>query len=205
LLDSDCRLPAFLADELEAVSHPGQPGSGAAGRLFWANPTQNRFKRVEKLGERLHLLGRDRRIVALAIVTTLAVGLNLVCWPVTTFLEELRGFTPITSKIGLIDFLVGIAVGRVIVGLLTQITRIIRYLLILLGVSVFVFGVLFFVPMGSFIYLAIFLAGMALSAILPLIITLTGLFTRKCRNAMGVIKTASPSRDCAAVFDVSDG
>ena len=58
----------------------------------------------------MYLLSRDRRVVALALATTLAVGVEAGSISfLTTFLVELRGFTQITSNIGLIVFLVGLA------------------------------------------------------------------------------------------------
>jgi FHS family glucose/mannose:H+ symporter-like MFS transporter len=163
--------------------------------LFFAlAKLRSRSKRGEGYGQRFRLLGQDRRVVALAIATTLAVGVEIGSISLlSTFLAELRGFTPLTANIGLIILLVGIAIGRLLVGFLTQKAQIGRNLLALLGLSLFFFGGLFFLPLGSFIYPVIFLAGLALSAILPLIITLTGLlYQDMAGTALGVIKTAIP-------------
>jgi fucose permease len=93
----------------------------------------------------------------------------------------------------LIVFLGGIASGRLLVGFLTQKRQLVTYLLTLLGVSALFFSGLFFLELGDLIYLAIFLAGLALSAILPLIITLAGLlYQEMAGTALGVIKTAIP-------------
>jgi fucose permease len=162
--------------------------------FFGLAKLKQQSKQVERLGQRLHLLSRDRRIVVLAIATTLAVGVEIGSISLlTTFLEELRGFTQVTSKIGLIIFLLGIAAGRLLVGLFTHKSRLIPALLTLLGVSVIFFSGLFFLPLGRMIYPAIFLAGLALSAILPLIITMAGLlYQEMAGTAMGIIKTAIP-------------
>jgi predicted MFS family arabinose efflux permease len=162
--------------------------------FFGLAKLKNRSKRVERYSQRLSLLSRDRRIVALAIATTLAVGVEIGSISLlTTFLVELRGFTPISANIGLIIFLVGIATGRLLVGFLTQKTRIMPYLLTLLGLSLLFSSGLYFFPLGGLIYPAIFLVGLALSAILPLIITLAGLlYQEMAGTALGIIKTAIP-------------
>ena len=162
--------------------------------FFGLAKLKNRQKRAERYGERLHLLSRDRRVVALAIATALAVGVEISSISIlTTFLVELRGFTQITSKIGLIVFLVGIAAGRLFVGFFSQKAQIAPYLLTLLGLSLLFSSGLYFLHLGGLIYLAIFLTGLALSAILPLIITLAGLlYQEMAGTALGIIKTAIP-------------
>jgi len=162
--------------------------------FFGLAKLKNRQKRAERYDERLHLLSRDRRVVALAIATALAVGVEISSISIlTTFLVELRGFTQITSKIGLIVFLVGIAAGRLFVGFFSQKAQIAPYLLTLLGLSLLFSSGLYFLHLGGLIYLAIFLTGLALSAILPLFITLAGLlYQEMAGTALGIIKTAIP-------------
>jgi len=155
---------------------------------------KNRGGRTESYRERLNLIGRDRRIVVLVIVTILAVGVEIGSINIlTTFLGQLRGFSETASKVGLIVLLVGIAAGRLLVGLLTHKKRLAASLLGLLGLSGIFFGGLFFLPLDNWLYPAIFLAGLSLSAILPLIITLAGLlYPGMAGTALGVIKTALP-------------
>lgn len=155
---------------------------------------KNRGGRTESYRERLNLISRDRRIVALVIVTILAVGVEIGSINIlTTFLGQLRGFSETASKMGLIVLLVGIAAGRLLVGLLTHKKRLATSLLSLLGLSGFFFAGLFFLPLDDWLYPAIFLAGLSLSAILPLIITLAGLlYPGMAGTALGVIKTALP-------------
>jgi FHS family glucose/mannose:H+ symporter-like MFS transporter len=162
--------------------------------FFGLTKLKNRHKQAESYRERLYLLSRDRRVVALVLATILAVGVEAGSISfLTTFLVELRGFTQISSNIGLIVFLVGLAVGRLLVGFLTQKTQLMPYLLTLLGLSVLFLSGLFFLPLNGLMYPAIFLAGLALSAILPLIITLAGLlYQEMAGTVLGVIKTAIP-------------
>jgi MFS family permease len=162
--------------------------------FFGLAKLQSRPKHGERLRARLHLLSRDRRVVALAIATILATGVEISAISLlTTFLVELRGFAAVTANIGLIVFLVGVAAGRLLIGFLTRRGHIVSSLLTLVGLAVFFFSGLLFLDLGWWTYPAIFLAGLALSAILPLIITLTGLLYREMAGtAMGVIKTAIP-------------
>lgn len=162
--------------------------------FFGLAKLKNRAGHAESFGERLNLIGRDRRIVALVIATILAVGVEIGSINIlTTFLVELRGFTETASKIGLIVLLVGVATGRLLVGFLTHKKRLVASLLGLLGLSGLFMSGLFFLPLDGWLYPAIFLAGLALSAILPLIITLAGLlFPDMAGTALGIIKTAMP-------------
>jgi cyanate permease len=106
---------------------------------------------------------------------------------------QLRHFTQFTSKIGLIVFLAGVAAGRLVIGLLTREDKIIQYLLTLFGCAALIFMGLYFLDLGSAMYLMIFLTGITLSAAFPLIITLTGLhFKDHAGTAIGAIKVAVP-------------
>jgi fucose permease len=154
----------------------------------------NRPAPTEGYDRRLQILRQDRRIWVLALATALMVGVEITSISVlTTFLAELRAFNQFNASIGLIIYLSGIAAGRLLVGLLSHKDRLMLYLLILLGLSLLFFSGLFFLQLGGLIYPAIFLTGLALSAVLPLIITLAGLLYREMAGtAMGVIKAAIP-------------
>lgn len=162
--------------------------------FFGLTRLKSRLKRSAGYGERFRLLGQDRRIVALVIATTLSAGVEIGSISLmTTFLAELRGFSSVNANLGLIIYLVGIAAGRLLVGFLGQKAQLVRNLLTLLGVSAFFSTVLYFVPLGSLTYPAIFMAGLALSAILPLILTLAGLlYQEMAGTTLGIIKSAIP-------------
>ncbi|MCL4303790.1 MAG: MFS transporter [Anaerolineae bacterium] len=173
--------------------------------FFGLAKLKSRPKQAERLGARLHLLSRDRRVVALAIATILATGVEIGAISLlTTFLVELRGFNPVTANIGLIIFLVGVASGRLLIGFLTRRGHIVSSLLALVGLAVLFFSGLLFLDLGQWTYPAVFLAGLALSAVLPLIITLTGLlYQEMAGTAMGVIKTAIPVGGIVLPFLIS--
>lgn len=155
---------------------------------------KNGQRHSEGLRERLHLLGRNRRVMILALATALAAGVEISAISLlSTFLVELRGFSQTGANIGLITFLGGVATGRLLVGFFSQKTQLTTYLLVLLGLAVLFFSGLFFLPLGMLTYPAIFLTGLALSAVLPLLITLAGLlYPNMAGTTLGIIKTALP-------------
>ena len=149
--------------------------------------------RTDPYLKRLQILTRERIIVALFIATGLAVGVEIGSISIlTTFLMELRGFSQVTSKIGLIVFLSGMALGRLFLGFLARRERLTRYILTLFGLSFLVYTGLFFMDFDGLTYLAIFLAGVSLSALLPLMITLAGLlYQDMAGTVLGIVKVAA--------------
>ena len=144
--------------------------------------------------ERLHILSRERLVVVLFIATVLVVGVELgTAGIVTTFLMELHGFTQVTSKIGLLTFLAGVAVGRLIIGFFTRGDQAARYILLLFGLATIFFGLMVTLKLGQWSYVTIFLAGLAMSALLPLMITLAGqAYPEMAGTVTGSIKVAIP-------------
>jgi fucose permease len=144
--------------------------------------------------ERLRLLSRERLVVVLFIATALVVGVELgTAGIVTTFLMELRGFTQVTSKIGLLTFLAGVAIGRLIIGFFTRGDQAARYILPLFGLATIFFGLMVTLKLGQWSYATIFLAGLAMSALLPLMITLAGqAYPEMAGTVTGSIKVAIP-------------
>src|SRR3990170_4772985 len=87
----------------------------------------NRIKKdVEPYRDRLNFLLRERLMVAIFIATIL----------------DMRAFTQVTSKVGLVVFLSGMAVGRVLLGVITPKEQLSRYILVLFGFAVLVFTAL---------------------------------------------------------------
>ena len=144
--------------------------------------------------ERMAILGRDRAIVILFVCIMLAVGVETgFIGILTTFLMELRGFTQVTSKVGLLVFLGGVVTGRLLVGVLASRRHIPRVILGLMGLAVASFGVLVTADMGDFIYLPIYVAGFSLSALLPLMLSVAGLMYREVSGTvLGLVKIAIP-------------
>jgi hypothetical protein len=104
-----------------------------------------------------------------------------------------RGFTQVTSRIGLIIFLAGVASGRLLIGFLVKKNQLLHYILALFGLSAVFFGGLYMADLGEFTYIIIFMAGATLSATMPLMITLAGVVHKEIAGGvLGAIKVAFP-------------
>jgi MFS transporter, FHS family, glucose/mannose:H+ symporter len=163
--------------------------------LFFAlTRLQVRMKQGEDFLQRLKLLVREKIVVVLFISTALAVGVELGTGGIlTTYLMDLRGFTQTTSKIGLITFLVGVASGRLILGFIAQKEQLAQYLLVLFGGSILIYSALYLFDLGWFTYVAIYLAGISMSALLPMMLTMAGLLYKEVAGTvLGTIKVAIP-------------
>ena len=159
--------------------------------LAWVKPSR---RQTERYIRRLQILIQDKIVVVLFIATIIAVGVELGSISVlTTFLMNQHSFTQVTSKVGLLLFLTGIAFGRLIIGFLTRRDRLVRNLITMFGFAVLIYTGLYFMNIGIGIYPAIFLAGFSLSALFPLILTVAGLsYPDSSGTVMGAIKVAIP-------------
>ncbi|HCB48275.1 MAG TPA: hypothetical protein DEP47_01815 [Chloroflexi bacterium] len=159
---------------------------------FMRLPTKN--DQNEDYLQRIRILSRENLVVALFIATVLVVGVEVgTIGILTTYLMEMQGFAQTTSKVGLVTFLVGIAIGRIIVGFVSQKEQISNYILVLFGLAAIFFTFLFIVDLGQWSYMSIFLAGLGISALLPLIITLAGMvYPQMAGTVIGSIKVAIP-------------
>jgi MFS transporter, FHS family, glucose/mannose:H+ symporter len=166
---------------------------------------KNKRTQSEDYLQRLRILSKERLVVVLFIATAMVVGIELGTMGIlTTYLMDLREFTQTTSKIGLLVFLGGIAVGRLLIGYFTQKEQISQYLLALFGMAGVSSALMFFLDLGSLIYLSIFTTGLALSGLLPLMITLGGLmYPRLSGTVIGTIKVAIPIGGIAIPFLMS--
>lgn len=144
--------------------------------------------------ERMRILTKDKMVIAFFITTALVVGIEAGSIGIlTTYLMDMRGFTQITSKLGLVIFLVGMALGRLLVGYFSPQEKIYRVMLGLLGASVIVYSGLYFFDLRNLTYGVIFFAGLSLSAVLPLILTQAGLvYKEMAGTVLGSIKVAIP-------------
>jgi predicted MFS family arabinose efflux permease len=176
-----------------SIIHSGLAVLLLAG-FFGLTKLKSQQTRAEHYLDRIRILTRERMAVVLFIATALVGGVEIGSIGIlTTFLTELRGFSLVTSKIGLIVFLGGIASGRLFVGFFTQKEQIPQYILALAGLACLVFSGLYFLNLGGLTYMAIYLAGISFSALLPLVITLAGLLYKDIAGTvLGAIKVAIP-------------
>ncbi len=149
---------------------------------------------VEPYLERMRILTRDKLVVVFFIATALVVGIEGgTIGILTTYLMDLRSFTQVTSKIGLVVFLSGMAIGRIIIGIYAPQEKINQILLTMFGFSVAVYSVLFFFDLKILTYGVVFLAGLSISALLPLMLAKAGLiYHEMAGTVLGSIKVAIP-------------
>lgn len=173
--------------------------------FFALTKLETKRTRTERYLERLRMLSRERILLVLSVAIALAVGVEIGSISIlTTFLMDLRGFSQATSKIGLIVFLGGMATGRLTLGFFARNEHISRYILTLFGLSCLFFTGLFFLDLGALTYIAIYLAGISLSALLPLMVTLAGLLYQDIAGTvLGAIKVAAPLGGIVIPFFVS--
>jgi MFS family permease len=145
----------------------------------------------------LRVIKNERLVFALLFAASCIIGVELGTMGImTTFLMEMRGFSQVTSKLGLVIYFSGIAAGRLIVGLLIKPHHLLRTLLLLLGLCILFLLVLYSVDTNGMMvptFVFIFLCGITISAIFPLILSLAGLEYRKMAGtALGIIKMGIP-------------
>jgi fucose permease len=144
--------------------------------------------------ERMGVLANSPLVVLLFTATILAVGTELGTTGVlSTFLADVRGFSETASKMGLVIFLAGMAIGRLVIGTLSGVERVPRTITFLFGLAAILLAVLYFVPLGVFTFAVVFLAGFAMSALLPLMLSYAGSrFKEMSGTVMGTVKVAIP-------------
>ena len=149
---------------------------------------------VEPLSSRLRFLRQQKVVLILFLATVCASGLEMcLIGFMTTFLMELRGHSQVTSKIGLILFLSGIGLGRLLVGFFTKRGQILDLIISLFALSTVFLVVLLLVQTTALTYGLIFLSGVAISALFPLLIAYAGIQYKDIPGTvLGIIKLALP-------------
>ena len=159
-------------------------------RVAPKNQTAERFRK------RLAFLGKQRPVLVLFLMASCAVGIELsLIGIITTLLMEFYGFDQVTSKLGLVAFLAGIAAGRLVLGVLARKSQLLQYILALFALTAAVLSVLLFASPGTVMaYILLIVAGATISVIFPLIITLTGFkYPEMSGTVMGIIKLGIPA------------
>jgi fucose permease len=109
---------------------------------------------------------------------------------------DLRGFSQVTSKLGLIGFLAGVACGRLFIGLFTKKQHIYSFALVLLFLLTALYSALFFIDINGgalATFILIFFCGLMLSAVFPIILSLAGiLYKNMAGTVLGIVKMGIP-------------
>lgn len=141
---------------------------------------------------RLRILSRQRVLLALFVAIMLVVGVEMTTTGVlTTFLVEVRGLATAGAQFGLVIFLLGVASGRLLVGYFARNEHVGQIMLLLLALSAMFAAVLYRIDLGGATYFAVYVAGLAMSALLPLMLTLAGLlYPDMAGTVLGALKVA---------------
>jgi fucose permease len=143
----------------------------------------------------LAFLSKQRPVLVLFLMASCAVGIELsLIGIITTLLMEFYGFDQVTSKLGLVVFLAGIAAGRLVLGILAHKSQLLKYILTLFALTAAVLSYLLFASPGSVMaYILLIVSGATISVIFPLIIALTGLkYPEMSGTVMAIIKLGIP-------------
>ena len=162
--------------------------------VFALTSLKNKTRPVSSYSDKLGILTKDMVIGLLFFTTALIVGAEAgSIGIISTYLAEVRGFPPTLAQLGLVFFLVAVAAGRLIVGFAVRPKQILGFTLALFGLAVPTSAVFYFVDLGSYTYMAAILMGLTLSALLPLVLTFTGLlYEEMAGTALGAVKIAIP-------------
>ena len=145
--------------------------------------------------DRYRNIGKGKVVYVLFFAAICAVSMEMVALGIIpSFLLSLRGFDLVTSKIGLVVFLAGIASGRAGLGFVAKKEKLTGIISLLFGLGIVFSGVTYFVPMNeTLMYVMLFLYGANVSVLFPLIITFAGLKHHDMAGtAMSLIKLGIP-------------
>ena len=146
--------------------------------------------------QRLAFLGKQRPVLVLFLMASCAVGIELsLIGIITTLLMEFYGFDQVTSKLGLVAFLSGIATGRLVLGVIARKSQLLKYILALFALTAAGLSILLFASPGTVMaYILLIVSGATISVIFPLIIALAGLkYPEMSGTVMGIIKLGIPA------------
>jgi MFS family permease len=150
---------------------------------------------TDTLRSRLSFLQTQAVLALFLALATIGTGIELGLTALLTgFLISLRGYDLVASKLGLILLLSGVAAGRVILGLLSARGRILGLLMALYAAAAVFSAILFFAGLSALpTGIVLFILGMTVSALFPLLIALTGLIYRELAGtALGILKLGVP-------------
>ena len=162
--------------------------------LFAVTRLKGNGETVEALSSRLRFLRQQKVVLILFLATVCATGLEMcLIGFMTTFLMELRNHSQVTSKIGLILFLSGIGLGRLLVGFFAKRVQILDLICSLFALSAAFLLVVLLVQTTALTYVFIFLSGVAISAVFPLLVAYAGIHYKDIPGTvLGIIKLALP-------------
>ena len=163
--------------------------------IFGLSRVPPRKMMAENFRKRLAFIAKQRPVLVLFLMASCAVGIELaLIGMITSLLMEFYGFDQVTSKLGLVAFLAGIAAGRLGLGVLARKSQLLKYSTALFALTAAVLSFLLFASPGTVMaYILLIVSGTTISVIFPLIIALTGLkYPEMSGMVMGIIKLGIP-------------
>jgi MFS family permease len=163
--------------------------------LFLLSRAPSPGRKAARLGERLRFLRTQSLLAVFLAAAVLGVGMETgLVGLLTGFLGELRHYDPVSAKLGLVLFLAGIAAGRALLGLAARRGSLLALIVGLFAAAAAISAVLFAVVMPPALNaVLLFLLGLTVSSLLPLLITLTGLLYKDMAGtALGIVKLGIP-------------
>ena len=163
--------------------------------IFGFSRVPPRKMMAENFRKRLGFIAKQRPVLVLFLMASCAVGIELaLIGMITSLLMEFYGFDQVTSKLGLVAFLAGIAAGRLVLGVLARKSQLLKYITALFALTAAVLSFLLFASPGTVMaYILLIVSGTTISVIFPLIIALTGLkYPEMSGMVMGIIKLGIP-------------
>ena len=89
--------------------------------LFGISRVPSKETAIERFRDRIAFLRKQRPVLVLFLLASCSVGIELaLLGMITTMLMEFHGFDQVTSKLGLVALLSGIAVGRLVLGIIAK-------------------------------------------------------------------------------------
>ncbi len=140
-------------------------------------------------------LSTDPAMILLALAAMGTVGIEVgIAGVITTFAVELRGVDAEAAQLLLALYLIGLALGRVVVGVVGGRGRPGRMVVMAAGLALLCSTLLFIVPLSvGLLPVPLFVLGLAAGPLLPLTITAAGLrYRHVAGTAMGMVKFAIP-------------
>ena len=163
--------------------------------IFSLSRVPPRTMMTKNFRKRLAFIAKQRPVLVLFLMASCAVGIELaLIGMITSLLMEFYGFDQVTSKLGLVAFLAGIAAGRLVLGVLARKSQLLKYILALFALTAAVLSFLLFASPGAVMaYILLIVSGATISVIFPLVIALTGLkYPEMSGTVMGIIKLGIP-------------
>jgi MFS transporter, FHS family, glucose/mannose:H+ symporter len=147
----------------------------------------------------------DRSVIVLFIVSLIIAGFEVgFIGFLISFLIELRGFDHAASKFGLLMFILGVAVGRLMLSFISNRFRLKSLIQIQLAFCFIFSSLLLFFHLHFLMFVLVFLNGLSISVLFPLVITLAGTLKNKNTALMlSFIKMALPIGGVVVPFFLS--